>query len=113
MTSWPDANPQACRALWADVLRRALADAVTVGNSASGLSLSPAYKASSKNWIGGRDFRIVCALAGVEPCSVEAVYRRVMAGGEDARLEFVVALYGAVGGSRRGKAGHKFGRIAA
>ena len=107
-----DVDPVACRNLWEDVLRRALADAVTTGGCAAGLSMSRGVQASHQRWLGSRDFRIVCALVGLEPEAVLAVYHRAMAGGEEARHALVVKLYGARDEARRGQAGHRFGRAA-
>lgn len=108
----PDVDPVACRNLWADVLRRALADAVTTGHFTAGLSMSPDAKAKHQGWVGGKDFRAVCALAGFEPEPVLACYRRAMSGGDEARQTLIVKLYGARDEARRGRASHRFGRTA-
>ena len=49
------ANPR--RALWCAVLAQAVADA---------------RRGRDREWIGSADFRMVCALAGIDPEGVEA-----------------------------------------
>lgn len=82
---WPDswfrdgdpADAQACRDLWACVLatclRGALRDATGRRERGNFLNVNTAV---GKGWIGGRDFHIVCALAGLDAAAVRAAVAR-------------------------------------
>ena len=54
-----------CRVLWLTVLETALND-YCHGHDAKRLG----------HWIGGRDFRLVCHFAGVEPDAVEKIFKK-------------------------------------
>lgn len=66
---------RACRALWCDVLRNALLDELARGDAAAKKGHPPEHDV---HWLGSRDFRMVCALAGVDAAAVEAQVRRML-----------------------------------
>ena len=71
-----------CRQVWCNVVLQAAADILTVPKIEPGFS---AYRPSTVehwqavSWLGSRDFRLVCALAGLEPSAVEQGLRRRLA----------------------------------
>ena len=67
------ANDEKDKQLWAAVLSLAIEDAQSVGTSRQ----AQANRADAVRWFceGGKDFQLVCTLAGVDP---EAVRDRVM-----------------------------------
>lgn len=105
MTIRTNADP--CRALWGMALIRALADAVTPNpirqSHQSGSRVCTMAQREAQDWIGGRDFRVICGLAGLEPEPVAEWYERVMAGGDAARAEALKSLTGHDDHSLRGK----------
>lgn len=64
-------DPSPERRLWASVLMRALDDAIGLAEGIYWrLEMNRAL-----NWIGSKDFREVCSLAGVEPDAVSERFR--------------------------------------
>lgn len=94
MTIRTNADPS--RALWGMVLIRGLADAVTPNpiqvSHQSGSRVCIMAQREAQDWIGGRDFRAICGLVGLEPEPVAEWYERVMAAGDQARAEALYAL---------------------
>ena len=72
-----------CRALWCAVIMRAAADiaAPEPAKRVNGNDMNGREWRQARDWIGSRDFREVCALAGLEPEPVEAWLRSLMASG--------------------------------
>ena len=64
------------RKLWQAVLHKALLDA-THSNNGRGTSEQSRASRDARNWIdgNGRDFRMVCSLAGIEPDCVRDAYQ--------------------------------------
>lgn len=73
----------ACRHLWAAVLTQCLKDALQP-QGPSHTKRSDTWRAEA--WIGSRDFRMVCDLAGIPAEACEAWARREMAAGGSAAL---------------------------
>lgn len=72
------------RQMWGEVLQRALDDAFgAVVGSTSGHT-AEAERKRARDWIGTRDFREVCELAGIEP---EAVLAAIQTGALQQRVK--------------------------
>lgn len=70
-----DIDPAACRLLWCAILKEQW-DIVFCGRSTD----SKNQRQSAMTWFGGRDFQMVCSLAGMDPKSVFEAYHRHLAG---------------------------------
>jgi hypothetical protein len=80
----------ACRRMWADVLRCALGDICRAVMDAPVRQSRRNEGAPARfSWIGGKDFRIICALAGFEPDAIADRVVPMLQSAETAR-----ALYG-------------------
>lgn len=86
------------RALWQSVVNRAIIDAlwprpkVTNDNGHGGI-VCEHDKHKARSWIGSRDFRHVCSLAGYDPAFVESRVRPLLEDPEAAKV-FVRRLSG-------------------
>lgn len=69
----PDAA--ACAELWCAVLWVSLTDIAEVQRYGTGKRLGNAGRSASVHWVGSRDFRMVCALAGLDADAVEQAVR--------------------------------------
>lgn len=72
MTERLSTEGAACRELWGAVILNAARD--LLDRDAAGLDAHQAMR-----WLGTADFRVVCALAGVEAAPVERQLRRLRA----------------------------------
>lgn len=66
---------EACRQLWCAVLAQAARDLLQPSTGSEGVGARNAAERSVELWIGGKDFRIVCALAGQDASVVAARLR--------------------------------------
>lgn len=69
-------DPAACAELWCAVLWVSLTDVAEEERYGTSKRLANAGRGASKHWVGSRDFRMVCALAGLDPDAVEQAVRR-------------------------------------
>lgn len=74
---YPHIEMDSCRALWCNVLSTAWEDALHPSVSAR-----PWDIAHARNWFGGRDFRLVCAAAGIDADQVLMKFRQALAEGD-------------------------------
>ena len=66
-----------CRHVWQCVLLQAARDLLVLKTRSDGISgPSSSDQHYSKMWIGSRDFREVCELAGYDPTRVERAFRQ-------------------------------------
>jgi hypothetical protein len=67
-----------CRQIWVNVLLQAARDLLTdAKHHANGVGgTTGLQKHQTTSWIGSRDFREVCQLAGYDPTRVERAFRR-------------------------------------
>ena len=69
----PDLTEDVCRDLWCAVLFQQLHDAMMIRPTSMA---TPARIREARHWFGGRDFRAVCALAGLDDDMVLGGYRK-------------------------------------
>lgn len=92
------------RELWGTILLRLIADALwpttSLHNNGSGVTALDQH--SARQWLGGNDFRIVCALAGFEPeCVIGRV--RPLVDATAAEREAFLDKLGLAGGIKRAR----------
>ncbi len=81
---------EACRRIWTNVLLQAARDLLTLkvrhSDAVSGVGVLE--HAQAQSWIGSRDFREVCTLAGYDPTRIERAFRARLADKDASRRLF-------------------------
>jgi hypothetical protein len=90
------------RELWGAVLTRGLLDAMwpspvrsQAHGSVSGVTVL--HQRQARDWIGGRNFRTVCSLAGFDPDSIAERAQRLVDAPPEARHAFISGIHGGQG----------------